>query len=71
MPDRHTCRNPSCDEEPRGREYGITLEEGRFCSRGCKIKFAHLEDDARDAERAAAEEDRREPAAHDQRGVRR
>lgn len=55
MADRNTCRLPSCENEPRGREPGVDTFAARFCSTGCELKYEHLRDDARDAERAAQE----------------
>jgi len=56
MSGRNTCRLPGCDNEPRGRELGVVGFAARFCSTGCELKYEHVREDARDAERAARQE---------------
>lgn len=55
MSDRDECRNPSCSNESRGGKGSRA-----FCSTPCRVKYEHIRQDAREAER----DDQREAQEH-------
>lgn len=55
MTGRDECRLRGCKREPGAEDSELTYRDGTFCSPQHDVKYEHLKDDARDAERAAEE----------------
>jgi hypothetical protein len=53
-----TCRSPGCDNDALGEDAPKNVR-GAFCSAECEVRYDHLKQDARDAQRRIANEDER------------